>query len=108
MNLRGLGTGRTLVLFDGQRSVVSASTGQVDSNTFPQSLVSRVEIVTGGASAAYGSDAIGGVVNFILDREYTGFKTEVQYGETFYDDDANIKWWRQPVFPSLMVMAMFC
>lgn len=91
MNLRGLGTGRTLVLFDGQRSVVSASTGQVDSNTFPQSLVSRVEVVTGGASAAYGSDAIGGVVNFILDREYTGFKTEVQYGETFYDDDANHK-----------------
>lgn len=47
LNLRALGTGRTLVLFDGQRSVVSASTGQVDTNTFPQSLIKRVEIVTG-------------------------------------------------------------
>src|SRR5690349_18156800 len=51
LNLRALGTGRTLVLFDGQRSVVSAATGQVDTNTFPQSLISRVEVVTGGASS---------------------------------------------------------
>ncbi|MGH1556735.1 TonB-dependent receptor plug domain-containing protein [Caulobacter segnis] len=82
LNLRSLGTGRTLVLFDGQRSVVSASTGQVDTNTFPQSLISRVEVVTGGASSAYGSDAIGGVVNFILDKNYTGIKSSVEYGET--------------------------
>lgn len=91
LNLRGLGTGRTLVLFDGQRSVVSASTGQVDTNTFPQSLIKRVDIVTGGASSVYGSDAISGVVNFILDKEYTGFKTEVEYGETTYGDRENNK-----------------
>ncbi len=91
LNLRALGTGRTLVLFDGQRSVVSAATGQVDTNTFPQSLISRVEVVTGGASSAYGSDAVGGVVNFILDKEYTGLKSSVEYGETTYGDGGNWK-----------------
>jgi len=91
LNLRSLGTGRTLVLFDGQRSVVSASTGQVDTNTFPQSLIQRVEVVTGGASSAYGSDAVGGVVNFILDKDYTGFKTTAEYGETGYGDNQNWK-----------------
>ncbi len=92
LNLRALGTGRTLVLFDGQRSVVSAATGQVDTNTFPQSLISRVEVVTGGASSAYGSDAVGGVVNFILDKEYTGVKTSIEYGETTYGDGENWKY----------------
>lgn len=92
LNLRALGTGRTLVLFDGQRSVVSASTGQVDTNTFPQSLIERVEVVTGGASSAYGSDAIGGVVNFILDKDYTGVKSSLEYGETTYGDGENWKY----------------
>lgn len=91
LNLRNLGTGRTLVLLDGQRSVASAATGQVDTNTFPQSLISRVEVVTGGASSAYGSDAIGGVVNFILDKEYTGIKATAEYGETTYGDNDNWK-----------------
>ena len=81
LNLRALGTGRTLVLFDGQRSVASSSANQVDTNTFPQSLVERVEVVSGGASSTYGSDAIAGVVNFILDKDYTGVKTAVEYGE---------------------------
>ena len=81
LNLRALGTGRTLVLFDGQRSVASSSVGQVDTNTFPQSLVERIEVVSGGASSAYGSDAIAGVVNFILDKDYTGFKTDIEYGD---------------------------
>lgn len=92
LNLRALGTGRTLVLFDGQRSVVSAATGQVDTNTFPQSLIERVEVVTGGASSAYGSDAVGGVVNFILDKDYTGVKTTLEYGETTYGDGENWKY----------------
>ncbi|WP_333585819.1 TonB-dependent receptor plug domain-containing protein [Phenylobacterium sp.] len=92
LNLRALGTGRTLVLFDGQRSVVSAATGQVDTNTFPQSLISRVEVVTGGASSAYGSDAVGGVVNFILDKTYTGLKMTAEYGETTYEDGENWKY----------------
>ena len=91
LNLRALGTGRTLVLLDGQRSVVSASTGQVDTNTFPQSLIDRVEVVTGGASSAYGSDAVGGVVNFILDKDYTGVKVTSEYGETTYNDNQNWK-----------------
>lgn len=89
LNLRSLGTNRTLVLFDGQRSVASASTGAVDINTFPQALIERVEIVTGGASSAYGSDAVGGVVNFILDRDFTGVKTDYEYGVTTYDDNPN-------------------
>ena len=81
LNLRALGTGRTLVLFDGQRSVASSSVGQVDTNTFPQSLIERVEVVSGGASSAYGSDAIAGVVNFILDKDFTGVTTAIEYGE---------------------------
>src|SRR3954469_1848584 len=92
LNLRSLGTGRTLVLFDGQRSVISATTGIVDTNTFPQSLIERVEIATGGASSAYGSDAVGGVVNFILNKEFTGFESTLDYGSTTYGDAGNWKY----------------
>ena len=91
VNLRSLGAARTLVLFDGQRSVASTTTGQVDVNTFPQALIERVEVVTGGASSAYGSDAVSGVVNFILDRRFTGFKASYEYGVTTYDDGPNHK-----------------
>lgn len=91
VNLRALGANRTLVLFDGQRSVASTTTGSVDVNTFPQALIQRVEVVTGGASSAYGSDAVSGVVNFILDKEFTGFKTEYEYGVTTYGDGPNHK-----------------
>lgn len=82
LNLRALGTARTLVLLDGQRSVGSTLGGLVDVNTFPQGLIKSVEIVTGGASAAYGSDAVSGVVNFILDKSYTGLKGAAEYGLT--------------------------
>ena len=94
LNLRSLGAGRTLVLLDGQRSVVSVlsgATGAVDINTFPQQLISRVDVVTGGASAVYGSDAVSGVVNFVLDKTYTGVKGEVSGGVTSYGDDKNYK-----------------
>lgn len=91
VNLRNLGANRTLVLFDGQRSVASTTTGQVDVNTFPQALIERVEVVTGGASSAYGSDAVSGVVNFILDKKFSGFKTEYEYGVTTYGDGPNHK-----------------
>jgi iron complex outermembrane recepter protein len=87
MNLRNLGTARTLVLLDGQRVVASQPTGQIDINPFPQQLVSRVDVVTGGASAIYGSDAMSGVVNFVLDRHFTGYKFEAQGGMT--DDGEN-------------------
>ncbi|MDX3910490.1 MAG: TonB-dependent receptor [Sphingobium sp.] len=91
VNLRNLGANRTLVLFDGQRSVASTTTGQVDVNTFPQALIERVEVVTGGASSAYGSDAVSGVVNFILDKDFTGFKGEYEHGVTTYGDGPNHK-----------------
>ncbi|WP_304714922.1 TonB-dependent receptor domain-containing protein [Phenylobacterium sp.] len=87
LNLRGLGATRTLVLLNGQRSVGSTITGAVDVNTFPQGLISGVQIVTGGASAAYGSDAVSGVVNFILNTDYQGFKGSVEAGQTTYGDD---------------------
>lgn len=88
MNLRGIGSNRTLTLLDGQRSVASMISGAVDVNNFPQSLVSRVEIVTGGASAAYGSDAVAGVVNYILDKDFTGFKVNVETSATVdYSDN---------------------
>ena len=93
LNLRNLdnnssGT-RTLVLVNGRRSVASAITGVVDVNTIPQALVSRVEVVTGGASAAYGSDAVAGVVNFILDNKYEGLRLEGDSGITTYGDGFN-------------------
>src|SRR5207253_4957223 len=84
INLRGLGVSRTLVLLDGQRSVASAIQGQVDINTFPQDLVERVDIVTGGASAQYGSDAVGGVVNFVLNHKFRGLKLSADGSITEY------------------------
>jgi len=89
-NLDGSATGtRTLVLLDGRRSVGSAISGVVDINTIPQALVKSVEIVTGGASAAYGSDAVAGVVNFILDKKYEGLKFTADSGVTTYGDGGN-------------------
>src|SRR6185312_4287960 len=84
VNLRNLGTqpARTLVLFDGQRIVNANLTGGVDVTTLPSQVIQRVEVVTGGASAAYGSDAVAGVVNFIIDKNYTGLKGRIQGGET--------------------------
>lgn len=91
LNLRGLGQLRTLVLMDGQRLPAATLNGYVDVNTVPNALVKRVDIVTGGASAAWGSDAVAGVVNFVLDKDFTGVKGEVQGGITTYGDDANFK-----------------
>lgn len=91
VEMRNLGITRTLVLLDGQRSVGSIATGVVDTDNFPQQLIERVEVVTGGASAVYGSDAVAGVVNFILDRDFTGFKGEVSGGATDRGDAENYK-----------------
>ena len=91
LNLRSLGTSRTLVLIDGQRSVGSTTTGLVDINTVPQDLIERVDVVTGGASAVYGSDALSGAVNFILNKTFKGIKGEVSGGVTNYGDDPNWK-----------------
>ena len=81
LNLRNLGTNRTLVLVDGRRHVSGqAGTAAVDVNTIPAALVERVEVLTGGASAIYGADAVTGVVNFILKDDFEGTETRAQFG----------------------------
>ena len=82
VNLRGIGTNRTLTLLDGRRLVPGQQAGSPDVAILPTALVQRVEVVTGGGSAAYGSDAISGVVNFILDTEFEGAKANIQTGMT--------------------------
>ena len=77
INLRGLGAGRTLVLMNGRRLAPSGVGSSVDVNNLPQVLVDRVEIITGGASTAYGSDAIAGVVNFVTRTDFDGFGLDV-------------------------------
>jgi len=92
LNLRNLGTNRLLVLVDGVRVpptsqiASSATSGGVDVNVLPQALVERVEVVTGGASAAYGSQAVSGVVNYVLDKRFTGLKVSAQSGISDYRD----------------------
>ena len=71
LNLRNMGTQRTLILFDGLRVPSTSTSGVVDVDMVPQMLLQRVDVVTGGASAVYGSDAVTGVVNFITDRSST-------------------------------------
>jgi outer membrane receptor protein involved in Fe transport len=91
LNLRGLGTTRSLILFDGQRVPPTSYDGSVDINTLPQFLIQRVDIVTGGASAAYGSDAVVGVVNFVLDKKFEGLKASAQVGQSNYGDAESYK-----------------
>ncbi len=91
LDLRYFGPSRTLVLIDGLRLPPTSSNGAVDTNIVPQSLVKQVDIVTGGASAAYGSDAVSGVVSFILDHDFTGLKFNVQGGQSNYGDDNSWK-----------------
>lgn len=86
-SLRGMGTSRTLTLLDGQRVVAANVSGVPDISMFPQLLIKRVDVVNGGASASYGSDAVGGVVNFITDTRFKGFKGNLQGGITRYGDD---------------------
>ena len=89
LNLRNFGETRTLILLNGRRSVASTITGVVDVNTIPQMLVERVDIVTGGASATYGSDAVAGVVNFVLNDHFEGLRIEGDTGITSRGDDFN-------------------
>ncbi|MFL6726081.1 MAG: TonB-dependent receptor domain-containing protein [Sphingomicrobium sp.] len=85
-DLRGLGQSRTLVLINGRRHVPTATTGSVDLKVVPTLLVDRVEVVTGGASAAYGSDAVAGVVNIVLKDDLTGIRGTVQGGVSEHGD----------------------
>jgi iron complex outermembrane recepter protein len=91
LNLRGVGVIRSLILFDGHRVPPTAANGAVDINTIPQILIKRVDVVTGGASAVYGSDAVTGVVNFIVDRDFEGFKFQVQGGVSEYKDNGSFR-----------------
>jgi outer membrane receptor protein involved in Fe transport len=86
LDLRSMGANRTLVLMDGARLTPTALTGVVDINQLPDGLIERVDVVTGGASAAYGSDAMTGVVNFILNKDFTGLKMDAMVGMTEHGD----------------------
>lgn len=108
LNLRGLGTQRTLVLVNGRRHVgASAGDTAVDINSIPVALIDRIDVLTGGASATYGADGVSGVVNFILKNDFEGVDARVQYGasedgggenaffsllagDNFADDQANV------------------
>src|SRR5262245_45524657 len=85
LDLRGLGTERTLVLVNGRRHVgadILRNAVSPDINTFPSDLIERIDVVTGGSSAVYGSDAIAGVVNFVLKRDFEGLQFRGQGGQS--------------------------
>ena len=88
-NLRNLGCSRTLVLMNGKRLVPGTTGGGncADLNTIPTLLLDRVEVLTGGASSVYGSDAVAGVVNFILDSDFEGFKASYSHGFYNHEND---------------------
>ena len=86
LNLHGLGTIRTLILMDGKRVPGTFYDTTVNVDMLPQMLVQRVDVVTGGASAVYGSDAVAGVVNYVLDHNFQGFKGSMQVGTSTYGD----------------------
>ncbi len=109
LNMRNLGTNRTLVLVNGRRHVSSIASGEplVDTNTIPTALIERVDVLTGGASAVYGADAVSGAVNFVLKSDFEGFAVRSQggisgqrdaeeyfasfvWGNNFADDRGNI------------------
>ena len=92
LDLRDLGTQRTLVLVNGRRHVagdILNTAASVDTNTIPTDLIDRVDIITGGDSAVYGSDAIAGVVNFVLKDHFEGLQVRGQFGISKYADAGN-------------------
>lgn len=91
LNLRGLGAIESLTMVDGYRLPASSFNGSVDANIIPQAFVSRIDVVTGGASAAYGSDAVSGVINFVLDNNFNGVKGSLQGGTSTYGDGTQLK-----------------
>lgn len=96
VSLRNLGSDRTLVLIDGKRMPYgSPNDTAADLNLIPSQMVERVDVLTGGASAVYGSDAISGVVNFIMKKDFEGVQVDAQYGffnhENDYDTNGNLR-----------------
>ena len=86
IDLRNLGVKRTLVLVDGKRLVPADASGEVDTNQIPAAMVDHIEVLTGGASAVYGSDAVSGVVNIILRKDFQGMEADAQYSESDHGD----------------------
>nr|WP_166175675.1 TonB-dependent receptor [Altererythrobacter segetis] len=86
VSLRGLGINRNLVLIDGRRATPGNASGSVDINTIPSAAVERVEVITGGASATYGADAIAGVTNFILKKNFQGLELDGRLGLSEHGD----------------------
>jgi iron complex outermembrane receptor protein len=82
LNLRGLGQNRTLTLLNGRRVPANSAFGGVDINLFPEAMITGLETITGGASAQYGTDAVAGVVNFLIDTDFDGLEANAQYGVT--------------------------
>ncbi len=85
-DLRGIGRNRSLVLMDGRRLMPSTPDGAIDLNTIPMALIESVEVITGGASATYGSDAVAGVANFKLKQHFSGVELDVQHGASTNGD----------------------
>lgn len=86
IDLRGLGSNRNLVLINGKRGMGSTGGGTVDTNTIPMGLIERVEVITGGAATTYGADAVSGVVNFILKKNFKGVEFDAQTRQTERND----------------------
>ena len=91
LSLRNFGAGRTLIMLDGVRMPPTTYDGRVNSEIFPQMLLKRVDVVTAGASAAYGSDAVGGVVNYVLDHDFEGVKVDTSAGISSRSDSFNYR-----------------
>ncbi|MFN3313054.1 MAG: TonB-dependent receptor domain-containing protein [Hyphomonas sp.] len=91
LDLRGLGSGRNLVLINGRRGMPSFAGGTVDINTIPAALIERVEVITGGAASTYGADAVAGVANFILRDNFEGIEFDSQYRAALENGDA-VEW----------------
>jgi outer membrane receptor protein involved in Fe transport len=89
VDLRGLGPTRTLALVNGRRFVPATNTGRIDLNAIPSQLIERIDVVTGGASAVYGSDAVAGVVNFVLKDNFEGIELGARYGNSEHGDAQN-------------------
>jgi outer membrane receptor protein involved in Fe transport len=90
VSLRGLGANRNLVLVNGRRAMPVNPTMVVDTNSIPAGAIQRVEVISGGASAVYGADAVGGVVNFILKDNYEGATVDVRFGDTEHGGDQTL------------------
>ncbi len=90
IDLRGLGINRNLVLIDGRRGMGSTAGGVVDVNTIPAALIDRVEVISGGAAAVYGADAVSGVVNFMMKKSFDGFAVDSSYRITDESDGEEV------------------